>query len=281
MSAQTPRQFIDSHVAPRPRSRAFLLFSLPRSGSTTLCRLLNCHPNISCIEEPFNPFNYGGRYLRQVKHPGALACTVAELRSIYTGIKHTWTPDGWPFLNDSSLNQRLLLTSDHTVLFLRRRNVLKRLVSLHISRQTNVWGLITEEGRSKVRSFNFSPLSVAATKVHLAREVRDLANVRRLLIENEIGFRDVWYEDLYDPTATACPQLNVLNEIFSFLGKGSVIRDPALAAINRLFDRQTMKLNSVETYRRIPGIEELERHCGSDETGWLFRQQLARENDCR
>jgi hypothetical protein len=45
-------------------SQKFLVFSLPRCGSTTLRRILNCHPRLRCLEEPFNPFNYDGKYIK-------------------------------------------------------------------------------------------------------------------------------------------------------------------------------------------------------------------------
>ncbi len=40
----------------------FLIFSLPRCGSTTLTRALNCYPGISCALEPFIPEYLGERY---------------------------------------------------------------------------------------------------------------------------------------------------------------------------------------------------------------------------
>src|SRR5258708_1604666 len=41
------------HVSDLPQR--FLLFSMARTGSTTLRALLHCHPAVRCIHEPFNP----------------------------------------------------------------------------------------------------------------------------------------------------------------------------------------------------------------------------------
>jgi hypothetical protein len=249
----------------------FLVFSLPRCGSTTLQRILNCHPYIRCLEEPFNPFNYDRKYFRRVTDLASLDETLRDIWSTYQGIKHTWDLDGWPFPNDKSLNSRLLLKPKHRVLYLRRRNLLRRLVSFHISNQTGVWGLFEEHNRKRLAECDFAPMDVESAQSRLKLERGMLSYYEDLLLNNGSTFMNLWYEDLFDPKLTLERQLDLLNKIFSFLGQGPIREDTELAQLHELFDGGTMKLNSLGTYRRIPGIEELERRCGADEVGWLFQ----------
>ena len=43
-------------------------------------------------------------------------------------------------------------------------------------------------------------------------------------------------------------------------------------AVANVLNPETSKLNLIETYRRIPNIDEVERRFGSDEAGWLFKE---------
>jgi hypothetical protein len=252
-------------------SENFFVFSLPRCGSTTLRRLLNCHPRIRCLEEPFNPFNYGKKYVDQVTDPPSLDETLRGIWSTYNGIKHTWYPDGWPF-NNKAFNELLMLRRNQRVLYLNRRNLLRRLVSNHISNQTNVWGLFNEQDRERVARFKFAPINIAATKWRLDWERRMVAHYRQMLVNHGATFLELWYEDLYNPSIAPQDRFNGLDKIFAFLGEATIADESALAQVNKLFDSSRMKLNSIGTYLRIPGIEELEKQCGSDETGWLFKE---------
>ena len=173
----------------------FLVFSLPRCGSTTLRRLLNCHPRIRCLEEPFNPFNYDGKYLKQVTDTAALDETLLDIWRSYDGIKHTWCPDGWPFI-DPAFNAALLLKPNLKVVFLRRRNLLQRLVSVHISNQTGVWGLFDQHDRKTVADCAFAPMNIDIAKPQLDWDRRMLSDYRRRLVDNGSHFMELLYEDL-------------------------------------------------------------------------------------
>jgi hypothetical protein len=251
-----------------------LLFSLTRCGSTTLRHLLNCHPRIRCFEEPFNPFNYKGKYLKQVRDESSLDEILQEIGRRYNGIKHTWGLDGWPF-PDKELNTLLLLRPNQKVFYLRRRNLLRRRVSFHISNQTGIWGQFNEHDRKKLVDCQFAAMNVEATRWHLDWERRMLTYYRQLLTHNSSIFMDLWYEDLYNSEVAGRGKIEMLDNMFAFLGEGPIVEAGALERVRELFDASTMKLNSMETYLRIPGIEELDKQCGSDETGWLFKDQIS------
>jgi hypothetical protein len=263
----------DNSLQGNSTNRKFLLFSPMRCGSTTLQRLLNCHFRIQCLEEPFNPFNYGGNYLKRVTDFASLDETLRDIWQTYNGIKHTWCPDGWPFDN-RDFNEFLLMRGKK-VLYLRRRNLLRRLISVHISNQTGIWGVFSQSDRNRLEECKFPPIDIDATKSHLDCEIRMLAYYRRLLVDSGLPFLDLWYEELYSAGVAKQEHIESLNRIFTFLGEAPIRESTALSRAVELLDERTMKLNSVDTYRRIPGIEEVDRQCGSHETGWLFEDQIS------
>lgn len=248
----------------------FLLFSQTRCGSTTLCRLLNCHSRISCLEEPFNPYNYGGQYSKRATDAVSLDDVLQDIWRTNKGIKHTWDRTGWPFL-DPTLNTRLLLKPNQKIIYLRRRNLLQRLVSIHISHDSEIWGLFDERDRKRLSSHNFHPMNLTTAKSNLDCDLRMLSFYKLALVNSRSLFMDLCYEDLYGPGLEIRDRVEMLNRIISFLGEDPMAKGDVRARVNALFNSRTMKLNSVQTYRRIPGIMALEEQCGSDETGWLFK----------
>jgi hypothetical protein len=256
---------------PGKTPRKFLIFSMPRCGSTTLQRLVNCHPRIQCLEEPFNPFNYDGKYLRQVFDMASLDDTLLDIWRTNNGIKHTWCPDGWPFIGNQTFNAALLLKPGQKIVYLRRRNLFRRLVSVHVSNQTGIWGLFSQNDRPRVANCVFTSMDMDATKSQLDWDNRMLGYYQRLLVDSGSDFMELAYEDLYDPAATTERRLIVLNEIFAFLGADPIGEENAMLRVKELLDPTIMKFNSIETYRRIPGIADLEKECGSDEMGWLLQ----------
>jgi len=115
-----------------------LLFAHPRSGSSNLYQILQLHPALEILEEPFNenfvnwqPENKD--YLGLVRDVESLDEQLAEIFTRFNGVK---------VLNyqlDDELVEHLLLRPDFCVMFVRRRNVLQTVVSNLIAEQTNLW----------------------------------------------------------------------------------------------------------------------------------------------
>lgn len=249
----------------------FILFCLARSGSTTLMRLLNCHPDIRCANEPFNPDNFGGRYFRRVRDLPSLEEALSELWRSHNGIKHVWHPSGWPFTNRRDLNDYILLKAAPRVLFLNRRNILKRVVSSQISEQTRVWAFAGEGERDRLRNFEFKPLDVGWLKRQLDHERESIAQQRQMLVAHGAAYLELWYEELYEADSGTRRKVERLNQVLAFLGGSAITDAGALSKVEELFDPLNAKMNSAETYSKIPGIDEIERRFGSDENGWLFK----------
>jgi hypothetical protein len=254
----------------RFRNPRFIIFSLSRCGSTTLMRALNCHPEIWCVDEPFNTYNPANTYagLSTIK---ALDAALQTLWTRFNAIKHVWHHSGWPFPPNSGLNERLLTGLGCKVLFLWRRNILRRAVSSQISKQTGVWDTEDEAQKSTLRHFAFAPLDLAWVKWHVQYERASIADRMRLLADSNVEWLDLCYEDLYDDGLTPQQQWQKLQEVTAFLGLSEITDPDAIEAARRILDPKRTKLNSLEVYRRIPGIEEVERCFGSEETGWLLK----------
>jgi hypothetical protein len=249
---------------------SFLIFSLKRSGSTTLMRLLNALPGLRCMREPFNANNYGARYHDRVSDASSLSAVLHEIWATYDGIKHVWEAEGWPF-RDPALNARVALEPGQRVVFLRRRNILQRIVSLQISEQADVWSAIPHLDRERLSAFEFAPLDAAVVRRHVESEAELLDSLRDRLTAAGAQFIEVWYEDLYDAALAPETRRARAEEIIRFLGREPARDSASLGKIDRLLDPSVTRLNSEQTYTRIPGIAAIEALCGANETGWLFR----------
>jgi hypothetical protein len=249
-----------------------LIFSLARCGSETLVSTLNCHPEILCVSEPFNRDNFDGKYLNRVKDETTLRDALADLWKEYSGIKHVWDASGWPFTGRPEFNQMILQATGQKIIFLTRKNSLKRIVSLCMAEQTKRWGVFSDEDRTAVSDFSFREIPAKLVQWHLKGEKQLLPEYRALLGEKRCDFMELSYEDLFDPARSLQDRRKILAAIFEFLGKTEPKENDAqLKAL--LATRQTA-VDAALLYGRIPNIAEIENEFGSPETGSLFSAQL-------
>lgn len=252
-----------------PRKSRFLVFSRARCGSTNLARILDCHPRVSCILEPFNPGFAPGLQAR----PASIAELDRVLAGIWRGhdgIKHVWQFTGWPFAHDSGLNRALLLRAAPRVIFLTRRNLLRQAVSDQLALQTQLFNL-SDDDDIDPEGLEYAPLDDEAIAAELARGREVTGAHFRALREADIPFVDLAYEDLYDPNNDIPARRRVVDSLLAFLGRDP--RDPEIDEdrVAALLDPERQRVNSRDTLGRVPGIERIEARFGSDETGWLFR----------
>jgi len=254
-------------------SDRFVIFSLSRCGSSTLMRSLKCHPDIRGKLEPFNNAvpNSDTDYLKRVHDPASLDATLEDIWKTYNGIKHVWHSDGWPFAENSDFNKLLLLKRGQRILFLNRRNDLRRVVSDEIAEQSRIWVILNDADRKRLLETDFKPLDAAKIKSLLDLDLRAIAQHRQSLIDSRLDFMELWYEDLYNPLLTREQRKDEFNRILAFLGRSAIMDDETMTRVNELFESDSLKQSSEAIYRMIPGIDEVEQICGSDKTGWLFK----------
>lgn len=257
----------------------FVIDSLPRSGSTTLARLLGCHPDIQCIIEPFHPTMHGGGFRTMALNARSVAPVLNLIWHRWTGLKHVWDPrTGWPFAELPDLNDEIVLGAGRLIL-LERRNRLRRYISGVISGKLRFWVGTREEFIARLDSVQLPELDPAVVREHLQRDRAAMEERVRLSQSRDIPAMRVFYEELYGQCRCAHKQLSLLNEILEFLGFSSVSEGPFRNRFLRLLDPAKHQWGSAEIYRRIPGVLTLEDEVGSDESGWLFKEVT--DDSCR
>ena len=250
----------------------FIIFSLPRCGSTTLARALNCYPGIRCALEPFIPENRSPEF-GSIGNADDLDAALAGIWAEHNGFKHVWYPTGWPFGGGTlTLNNELLRHTDAKIIFLTRRNELLRIVSGEMSRQTDIWGGFTEEQRTWVRGFAYQPLAPDHIEQQLSAVAIAITELKDTLRESGASALELQYEDIFAADVYLTERLRVLARLRDFVGAPEGYPPLADYAAAELLNPVNSKLNLEETYRRIPNIDEIDRKLGSDEFGWLFER---------
>lgn len=247
-------------------SKSFLIFAAERSGSTTLCHTLALHSEITCVSEPFNTTGKTGS-LTAASEDG-LRLHLDMLYGAYTGIKHVWFWNGWPFA-DKSYHDIVLTHGARRVIFLNRRNVLQRAVSFHIASQTNVWHVegARDPHRQRMAAHEINPIDPDWLRTYIDEQHAEAKRYQEMVATSGVDWMDLNYEDLYSPAMNLEARFAVLSQIVEFLGFKPI--GPEKQAICRLLSPEFAKVNSSSTYRRIPNIDEIERRFGSAENGFL------------
>ncbi len=250
--------------------KGFVIDSLPRTGSTTLARLLSCHPDIRCLIEPFHPRRYDGQFFRMALEAGTAAAALNLIWHRWSGIKHVWdASQGWPFRSRPEVNDSIVLEAGH-VIFLERRNLLRRYVSEAISQQLDFWIGTQQQFRARLENVQLRELDPAAVLQELHKDKAAVERRLQLMEEHNVPMLRLFYEDIFEEGVAAGPQFAIMNNILGFLGFPDVSEHTFMQQWAPLLDRSTYRWASPEIYRMVPAIESLEREVGSDETGWLF-----------
>jgi hypothetical protein len=252
----------------------FVLFSPERTGSTTLVRLLNCHPAIRCIREPFNP-QYTGPVMQrcqELRKTTGLEAAVASLWQVCNGLKHVWHADGWPFAGGPALNRRLLVTGTAAIILLWRRNLLQRAISGQISMQMGVWVPGMEEERRRIREHQFQPLDIPRLRAEIAAERAERQHVGQLAVACGKPWIEVCYEDFLAPNLPLEARREAVQRLFDFLQVGRLTHEAVLAQMDLLFDPSVTGFQNAAAYHKIPNIAQVEQELGSPENGFVFER---------
>ena len=243
-----------------------VLFCHIRSGSASLYEILQMHPMLNIIDEPFNDeFNKRHpeekNYVDAIDDIPSLEEALADIFSRYNGLK----VQQWQLRRE--LYSHMLRKPEYTIIFLRRQNLLQTSISGMIAHQTTFW-----QKRDLTRSLDeiyahLQPISIDEIRKWIQGLSENIAYYDRVISSRPAGtYLKLVYEDLY----LVSPRQRRVNfeAIFRFLDLDmSEIEDNAL---QKYLNPENAQLNSSETYRFIPNVDEIEETLGSDETGWLF-----------
>ncbi len=236
-----------------------------RSGSTSLLRALDCHPGIKGLGEPFHKADGKERYIQFVHDADSFCSTVDQIFKDYNCIKH--------MIHDVPVayHERVFKRNDLRIVFLYRKNTLRKVMSQFISRQTTVWAG-GEQSKLKILNHTFEPVPVRKVKKRMASQLARENDYRSMLDNLGVEYFDLPYEDLYGSCKDFQSRTRVVEEILDFCGydKEPLLQEPTISEVKAWLEPK-MKLNSEDSYRLIPNIDEIEEQCGSDKTGYLFR----------
>jgi hypothetical protein len=259
--------------AGRPASSGsrFVILSLPRSGSTSLARLVNAHPGIRCLFEPFYIRNYGGKYHALVNDAPTVDSALDSIWREWNGIKHVWQSFGWPFYDRPEIEDRIALAPGHRVIYIMRRNLLRRWVSTYLARQMEFWVGTREQFYARLATFQVPAVDVEEAREEIASDRAAMEHRLQSLRSRRTGAMVLYYEDVYREEASEMERFAFTNRVLGFLDFSPVTLEMFRADFQQHLNPDIYRWASPELYRRIPGIERIEEECGSDQTGWLFR----------
>lgn len=245
-----------------------VLDGFPRCGSTTLGRVLSVHPDINCCQEPFHPKRYGGEFNRLALQAGSVAPSLRLLQPRWNALKHVWEPgSAWPFPARQDLNDDLVRHAE-SLISLRRRNILRQIVSAHISRYLRFWVGTSTAFKEQLDSAYLPPLSVEEAGKLLSEMTRALQERDKLLLTHDVKNLYFYYEDFFNHDFEH--QSRLLNKLFVALGHTTLSEERLELEARPLLDPVTYKWADDEVYERVPGIHLVDKHLGNDVTGWLF-----------
>jgi len=227
-------------------------------------KILQAHPRLSILHEPFNEnrakWGPNSKNYRALVHDiPSLDEQLSEIFTAYNGLKmlEYQLPD--------ALNVHLLQRPDCKIIFLRRRNLLQAVVSVKIAIQSNIWQK-SDLTQSIVESYRtLLPLDIADIQ-HRVTDLRQHLDFLEAVIDArpDKAVVKLTYEDLY--FAAPASQQQQLAAIWELLD----LRPPPLEELQPYLRPEEVKINSGATYALLPNAAEIQRLCGSDETGWLF-----------
>jgi len=241
-----------------------VLFAHPRSGSSSLYEILQLHPALDILEEPFNenftrwdPNNKD--YLSLVHDIPSLDAQLGEIFAAHNGVKvlDYQLPD--------KLAIHLLQRPDCKVIFLRRKNLLQSVVSVLIAGQTRLWKKWEMTKPLEEYYRNLQPLSIPELRERvtgLKQHLDFFESVIDRLLRNKA--MKLTYESLFLAPPAQCEAQ--VAAVWDFLG----IKALQPEQVQYYLQPEAAKINSAATYALIPNVQDIQRLCGNDVTGWLF-----------
>jgi hypothetical protein len=252
-----------------PQSR-FVIYSLPRCGSTAMANLLNCHPGIRCLIEPFYEARYEGRFHKLAVN-FSIDFALEMIWDRWNGIKHVWLPGGGPFEGKPEYNERILLGPKRKLIVMLRRNLLRRAVSNLVCTQTGYWIGTRAEFQQRLASTVLRPLDSVALREWIARDFEASNSLLNQLRAHRADYRVVYYEDLFDQQRDRAGQLVLMNDLLDFLQFRPITEEEFAGQWQQLLNPEENRWASADVYEILPGARQVDEAIGCEETGWLFR----------
>jgi hypothetical protein len=237
----------------------------PRSGSNSLVEILDSHPELTLLDEPFNedfstwlPGNPD--YRAQVTGAASLDRVVDGILADYSGFKvHSYQLE-------VELLAHLLWRSDMHVVFLHRRNPLEAAVSGLIAEQTGLWAAWDRSRDRTLEDYytELAPLAVQDVRDRVRQIRENIAEMVTILgVRSDGRVLELSYEDLF--LGERSGRWRIVDSLWSHLGLPRC-ENPR---VGRFLDNASFRMGKPATYGRLPNLAEIEASLGDDETGHI------------
>jgi hypothetical protein len=242
----------------------FIIFAHARSGSNNLAACLHMHPDVRVAEEPFHPeysvWNPGEpNYNQFIVDIATLRQGLEQLFARFNGIKIL------DYQLSEELYTYLLGLPQYKLIFLRRKNLLKAVVSGFIAEQTAVWRAsdLKSHGEKKYGELKPLPISEVRDRLRYLAELQDL--YRGVAARRPDGLTlYVDYEHLY--SSDVGRNVEALSAVCAFLGLSAL----GLNQVDQFINPARAKISARVNYESLPNYREINDLYGSDRTGWLI-----------
>jgi LPS sulfotransferase NodH len=225
----------------------FVIFAHPRSGSTSLARVLGESSDVKMAIEPFHPdyFKWNPKeknYSKIVKDEQTLNQALEEIFKKYNAIK----------VLDYQLPEKLYLSllsrKDLKIILLQRKNLLQAAISNAVGEQTAEWHKTKDESKYD----NLKPLDSEKLR-NWMEYVGKLSKLYSSYLQKKRkdDFLSLYYEDLYSDSFN--DNKDILDKICKYLD----IRMPSEKAIRRYMMPSKAKINYKNIYKKIPNYEDI------------------------
>lgn len=227
----------------------FVIFASPRTGSTSLAKVLAESPDVNMAIEPFHEkytewHPNEPNYLSMVKDVQTMNHAVDMIFDKHTAIKVL----GYQL--EPEIYFELLRREELKILHLKRRSLWDSAISTAVAHQVGEWH---KQGDQSVYE-NLKPIDPKEIEewIDYARDLNE--EYGNFLKQNREGeYLEIFYEDLYSDDFNE--NKKKLKIICEFLG----IELPRDEAIRKHMMPSIAKINYEDVYKKIPNYEELKR----------------------
>lgn len=250
------------HIFNKYNDNKIIIFSWTRTGSSNLGHIIELHPKIKYIAEPFN-----------IKKK-----IITKKPNNISELKKSLQEEIWPYCNcikhnhglSKRQNEYLLTHPQHNIIFLYRKNALKRAISQQIALKTNVWGLNEEKTRKieKMKNISLPMLDIKAIKNEMNSYLAEVAYYKKIMTENNKIWFDITFEDLFENLNNRKIKLKLIKKIFDFIEVDKLIDNSVEEQIYWKLDPNNMKQSKYYKYKDIPNFDKIV-NLGSTKYGYL------------
>lgn len=227
----------------------FAIWTVQRTGSTTLAKILE---QVTTREVQHEPFNRD----RQFSYHGDLSILQQHLQQLSSQefcFKHCWNVHSE---ESNMLLLNFLLKQGYSVILLERCNVLAMEISRQLAKQTGVWAKKQSDDRQPLpEDVALLPFNLLEMKKKIKAYKSKLSFYRDWFTCNQVPLLEIGYEELF--TGNLDDRLNQVGQVLRFLSvPGERLSENHGPIVSLLSD---YKLNGSDMYRQIPNLGEIVR----------------------